>query len=391
MKKVGIVSCYFKNNYGSMLQAYATQKFLDNNNIPNETINVKKLADFSKGKKKYYCSQITNFNFIKTKLGMMKLKIYSKINPKLKSNFTIRKNVFEEFKYSFKLSKPFTTYQELYDYSKDAYSDVIVGSDQLWLPVNVVADYYTLNWVPKNVNKISYGTSFGISSIPNKYIKKYNYFLNRINNLSVREESGAKLVKKIAGRDAVLVCDPTLLLDKDEWTDIQDSNPILEGDYIFCYFLGKNITHRKFVEKLKKATGYKIVSINHIDEYVKYSDIYADIIPYDVGPKEFINYIQNAKIVCTDSFHGTMFSLINNVNFFTFKRFREKEKMSTNSRIETLLDIIGIKDRLIDGTENIDELINKKISFEEVNKKIEQYRTYSINWLIDSIKWNPNK
>ena len=390
MKKVGIVSCYFKNNYGSMLQAYATQKFLDNNNIPNETINIKKLTDFSKGKKKYYCSQVTNFNFIKTKFGMMKLKIYSKTNPKLKNNFFIRKKVFEEFKHNFNLSKQFTTYQELHDYSENAYSDVIVGSDQLWLPVNVVADYYTLNWTPQNVNKISYATSFGISSIPNRYVKKYNYFLNRIDNLSVREESGAKLVKKIADREAALVCDPTLLLNQEEWMEIQDSKPIIEDDYIFCYFLGKNIVHRKFVEKLKKLTGYKIVSINHIDEYVKYSDIYADVIPYDAGPKEFVNYIKNAKIVCTDSFHGTMFSLINNINFFAFNRFKESEQMSTNSRIETLLNVLDIKDRLIEGTEDLDKLMSNKINFDVVNKKLEQYRTYSRKWLIDSIKWNPN-
>ena len=107
MKKVGIVSCYFKNNYGSMLQAYASQKILDDNNIPNETINISQLSDFSKGKKKYYISQITNFNFIKTKLGMIKLKGYSKLNKNLKRNFAIRNKKFEEFKRKFNLTKSF--------------------------------------------------------------------------------------------------------------------------------------------------------------------------------------------------------------------------------------------------------------------------------------------
>ena len=79
MKKVGIVSCYFKDNYGSMLQAYATKKVLDKNAIPNETINIEYNNDFKRGKRKYYLSQITNFKFLKNKLGMIKLKIDKKI------------------------------------------------------------------------------------------------------------------------------------------------------------------------------------------------------------------------------------------------------------------------------------------------------------------------
>ena len=387
MKKVGIVSCYFKNNYGSMLQAYASQKILDDNNIPNETINISQLSDFSKGKKKYYISQITNFNFIKTKLGMIKLKGYSKINKNLKRNFAIRNKKFEEFKRNFNLTKSFSTYKELNEYSSKRYSDVIVGSDQLWLPVNVVSDYYTLNWVPEDVNKISYATSFGISSIPDKYKEQYKTFLNRIENLSVRENNAVKLVKDVSGADATLVCDPTLLLTKDEWMDIQDEKPILNEKYIFCYFLGNNIEHRKFVERLKEKTGYKIVSINHCDEYVKYSGKFADIIPYDVGPSEFVNYIRNAEYVCTDSFHGTVFSLINNTKFFTFERFNKKSKMSTNSRVHSLLEIVDLKNRLITGNEDVEELIKEKIDFKKVNKKLEEFRNESKEWLLKSIKW----
>lgn len=387
MKKVGIVSCYFKNNYGSMLQAYASQKILDDNNIPNETINVSELSDFSKGKKKYYLSQITNFNFIKTKLGMVKLKGYSKINRSLKQNFAIRNRKFEEFKRNFNLTKSFHTYKELNEYSKKRYSDVIVGSDQLWLPVNVVSDYYTLNWVPTGVNKISYATSFGISSIPKKYKEEYKSFLSKIDNLSVRENNAIKLVNDVSGKNAKLVCDPTLLLTKEEWMDIQQEEPILNDKYIFCYFLGNNIEHRKFVERLKEKTGYKIVSINHCDEYVKYSDQFADVIPYDVGPSEFVNYIRNAEYVCTDSFHGTVFSLINNTKFFTFERFNKKSKMSTNSRIHSLLEVVDLKNRLIFGNEDIENLLKVKIDFNKVNEKLEDFRVESKEWLLKSIKW----
>lgn len=387
MKKVGIVSCYFKNNYGSMLQAYATQKILDDNNIPNETIDISELIDFKNKKKKYYISQITNFNFIKTKMGMIKLKVYQKFNKDLNKNFSVRNKKFEDFKKQFKLTDKMHYYSELEKYSQKNYSDVIVGSDQLWLPVNVVSDYYTLNWVNKDVNKISYATSFGISSIPKKYMSMYSTFLKKIDNISVRENNAVGLVKELSGRDAKLVCDPTLLLTKDQWMDIQDDEPLLKEKYIFCYFLGDNIEHRKFVERLKDKTGYKIVSINHCDEYVKYSDKFADIIPYDVGPAEFVNYIRNAEYVCTDSFHGTVFSLINNTKFFTFERFNKKSKMSTNSRIHSLLNIVELKNRMLMGNESVEKEISNDIDFNKVNKILDEFRKDSVSWLLSSIKY----
>lgn len=386
MKKVGIVSCYFKNNYGSMLQAYATQKVLDDMNLENETFNISKNIDFKNGKKKYYKSQIFNYSFIKSKFGMIWLKVYRKINKKLNSNIKIREQMYEEFRKEFNLTKPYYTYKELEEVS-NKYSTILVGSDQLWLPVNVVADYYTLNWVKENVNKVSYSTSFGVSQIPEKYKELYKNFLERINYISVREDSGCKLVNDLTGREATLVCDPTILLNKDEWMEIQETKPIIDKKYILCYFLGKNIEHRKFSERLKEKTGYQIVSLNHGDEYVKYSDKFADIIPYDVGPKEFLNLIRNAEYVCTDSFHGTVFSLINNVKFYTFERYSSKNsKVSTNSRIYSLLDLMGLKNRILKGTEKIDDVINYKMNFEEVNNKLEDFRNKSKKFLKEALE-----
>lgn len=383
--KVAIVSCYFKKNYGSQLQAYATQKILDELNIDNETIDISKNSDFSKGKKKYYLSQITNFNFIKTKLGMIKLKIDKKFNKQLGNNIKIRDAKFTEFEKKFKLSKAYTSYEELNKQCEN-YSSVLVGSDQLWLPVNVVADYYTLNWVPDDTNKISYATSFGFSSIPEKYKEDYKKFLNRIENLSTREKAGVDIVKQLTDRDAKLVCDPTLLFNKNEWMNIQDEEPIIKEKYIFCYFLGKNIEHRKFVERLKEKTGAKIVSLNHCDEYVKYNDIFADEAPYDIGPGEFLNLIRNAEYVCTDSFHGTVFSLINNKKFFTFRRFSKKEKASTNSRIYSLLEIVDLKERLIEGTENVQDVLKYDINYDLVDEKLENFRNESKDFLKKALK-----
>lgn len=390
MKKVGVVSCYFKNNYGSMLQAYATKKILDNNNIDNETINIDNNKDFKAGKRKYYLTQIFNFNFIMSKLGMVKLKLDKKIIKNLGKNIKIRENKYKEFRKEFNLSKSCTNYKELSDMAKKEYTDIVLGSDQLWLPVNVVADYYTLNWVPDEINKISYSTSFGISHIPTKYAESYKKFLSRINHLSVREESGVKIVEGL-GLKAKLVCDPTMLLTKEEWEEISTKGRIVDEKYILCYFLGSNIEHRKFAERLKKETGYKIVSLNHADEYVKYSDSFADIIPYDIGPREWINLVKNAEYICTDSFHGTVFSSIFNKMFFVFRRYESKTKMSTNSRLDSLLGILNVSsNRILDGTEDVKEVISYKIDFNEVNKNINNIREESKNWLLSSLNMGEN-
>lgn len=387
MKKVGIVSCYFKNNYGSMLQAYATKKILDNNNIPNETINIDNNIDFKKGKRKYYVSQLFNFKFIKSKFGMIKLKLDKKIVKDLGKNISIRDSKYKEFRKEFNLSISCPDYKSLSEMADAKYSDVIVGSDQLWLPVNVVSNYYTLNWVPDNINKISYATSFGISKIPDKYADEYKKFLSRINYLSVREESGKKICDEY-GISSKVVCDPTILLTKEEWEQEAVQERIIPDKYILCYFLGSNIEHRKFAEKLKEKTGYKIVSLNHADEYVKYSDTFADITPYDIGPREWINLIKNAEYVCTDSFHGTVFSLLFNKTFFDFRRYSESNKMSTNSRIDSLLDLAGVdKNRILTGNEDVDTVIKYKINYNKVNKNIDNLRQESKKWLLSSITY----
>ena len=317
---------------------------------------------------------------------MVKLKLDKKINKNLGNNIQIRDNKYKEFEKNFRLTKPYKTYRELSEQCAN-YSDVIVGSDQLWLPVNVVADYYTLNWVPDNVNKVSYATSFGVSTVPDKYKNDYKKFLNRINCLSTREEAGIKLVEQLSDNKATLVCDPTLLLNKEEWMDIQKEEPIIKEKYILCYFLGKNIEHRKFAERLKEKTGCKIVSLNHADEYVKYSDKFCDYAPYDIGPAEWINLIRNAEYVCTDSFHGTVFSLINNTKFFTFERYSNKNsKVSTNSRIYSLLGIVDLKERILSGTENVDDVIKMQINFDNVNEKLDKFRESSKGFLKNSIK-----
>lgn len=384
MKKIGVVSCYFKHNYGSMLQAYATQMALDKLGYENETIDISGFSkDIKKSKIKYFVRASLTSDILFSKMGMAKnllIKKFLKNSYALKSK--IRSQKFNAFssKY-FRLSLKYNSISELNAKCADNYSDIIVGSDQLWLPANIAANYYTLSFVPEGVNSIAYATSFGIADLPKDSAKKAQIFLKKIKHVSVRENAGQNLVKTLTGRNVPVVCDPTLLFNGDEWMNIQKKNPIIKDKYILCYFLGKSSLSRNYAKHIKEITGYKIVALTHLDEYVKNDEYYADETPYDIDPADFLNLIRNAEYVCTDSFHCTVFSILYRKRFFTFKRYMNETKQSTNNRLDTLLNLLGITDHMIKGNEKIEDLMKLVINYDFVHEKLDIFRTESYKYL----------
>ena len=257
MKKVGIVSCYFQPNYGSMLQAYATQMALDKLGYDNETIDISGFnGEIKKAKIRYFAKASLTSGILLTKIGRAKDAIVRKIiKTEYTKNMQVRNKAFQRFeKQYFKMSPVYNSKKELGE-KCSCYEAMLVGSDQLWLPGNIAADYYTLNFVQETVNSIAYATSFGQSFLPKDSRKLAKVFLNKIKHISVREESGAKLIKDITGRKVPVVCDPTLLFDGEDWKAIQEERSLVNGEYIFVYFLGSNPQHREFVARLKKETG----------------------------------------------------------------------------------------------------------------------------------------
>lgn len=384
MKKTAIVSCYFQHNYGSMLQAYATQMALDKLDYENETIDIAGFNhEIKKAKILYFAKASLTSDILISKLGMAKNVLIKKFSKNDYARLSkVRSDRFDAFgKKYFRLSSRYSSKEELGKKCDENYSSVLVGSDQLWLPGNIAADYYTLNFVPTTVNSIAYATSFGQSSLPKDSAKKATIFLKKIKHIGVREESGQKLVKKLAGRNVPVVCDPTLLFTGDEWMKIQKKEPIIKGKYILCYFLGNNPPHREFAEKLKKETGCKIVALTHIDEFVKSDEGYADETPYNIDPADFLNLIRNAEYVCTDSFHCSVFSILYKKEFYTFRRYNRNTRQSTNSRLDTLFKITGIEGRLLAGDEKIVDCLNIKTDFDEAHKKLAGVRQQSYEYL----------
>lgn len=384
MKKVGIVSCYFQPNYGSMIQALATQMALDKLGYENETIDITGFnGEIKKAKLKYFIKASLTSDILLSKMGMAKNVLIKKFSRNAYAeNSAVRKRKFSDFsKRMFRLSAQANSKDELGLYAADHYSTVLVGSDQLWLPGNIAADYYTLNWVPASVNTVAYATSFGQSVLPKDSTQKAEIFLKRIKHIGVREESGQKLVKQIAGRDVPVVCDPTLLFTGEEWLTIQKEDPIIKEPYIFVYFLGNNPPHREFVKRLKAETGCKIVALVHLDEFVKSDEGYADYTPYDIDPADFLNLIRNANYICTDSFHCSVFSMQYEKTFFAFRRYARKTTSSTNSRLDTLFKLAGVKDRILTGEEDVKECLKRTIDYKAVQKNLAKIRAQSYEYL----------
>lgn len=380
MKKIAIVTGYHIKNYGSALQAFATQRVLDNMGVPNECINYKKNKDINQ------FIRIFNIPLLKTKLKSIKKKIYAKKNPELLGkNFDIRNKIFDKFeKENFRVSKEYRGYENLKDGIKN-YEAVLLGSDQVWNPLNFGSHYYTLEFVPDSIPKITYAPSFGVSKIPKTQKKKTIKYLKRIQYMSVREKKGQEIIKELIGREVPIVLDPTLLLSRDEWKKIYNDERIIEDKYILCYFLGNNQNHREYANKLKEKTGYKIITLPFMDEIVKEDFNFGDEKLYNVGPSEFLNLINNAEYICTDSFHGTVFSILNHKKFLTFNRYDDDKKVSTNSRIVSLLGMLGLEERNIKATGATYENINKEINYKDVEEKIEKLRKKSMKYLEDSL------
>ncbi|RNC29193.1 MAG: hypothetical protein AWM53_00842 [Candidatus Dichloromethanomonas elyunquensis] len=387
MKKVAVVSCYFQKNYGSMLQAFATQKILDALGYENETICIDGIADeIRMAKLKHYFFQMKDLSVVKGKLGIVKRFVFRKTNRELKTNIQVRDKKFVEFKDKhFRLSPKCETREQLAEYCRGV-SSVLVGSDQLWLPSNIDADYYTLSFVPDEINKVAYATSFGISGLPQYQWEKAKVFLNRINYVSVRETGGQRIVKEAANRDVPVVCDPTLLFPAKQWEEEFSARRIIEDKYIFCYFLGNNPEQREFVRKVKEITGLKIVALLHMDEYIKSDCNFPDYAPFGIGPAEFVNLIKNAEYVFTDSFHGTVFSVLYEKKFFTFRRFQEGSSLSTNSRMHSLFNLLNLPERFITPDADVKLCLHMDTDYIAVLDRVEKYRKESLEYLINALE-----
>ena len=384
---IGVCIKYFHENYGGMLQAYATTKLLEEYGIEYELIRYKKKKNIKfiiKALPRMFNSILLN-----DKYESYQKKMSFKKHPEFKKLDEIRMKAFDKFrteKFSNKLSEIYEGYDNLKKASKK-YSAVLTGSDQLWSPAGLPTNFYNLMFVPNNIRKISYASSFGVKYIPWYQKRRTINFLNRIDYISMRENAGKEILKELTNRDVPVVLDPVFMFDEKGWEKLVPKEKIYNEKYIFAYFLGKNQEYRKAVNDLAKENDLKIVTLRHLDQFVEEDEKFGDYAPYDVAPDKFLNILRGAEYVCTDSFHGAVFSIIHKKQFIVFNRYSNNSKHSKNSRIDSLCQNMGIKNCRYDG--NINKLLNNKIDYSSVEKNYIELKKESMDYLnkaFDGIK-----
>jgi hypothetical protein len=390
-KKIGgvIVSYMNHNNYGSSLQAYATLVKVQNLGYDFEFIK------YNKQRNVFDWLKIGPGLLLSGGLELITSKYKSIIIKKLKPDYSKKQSLRTEANNAFK-TKYFVPYYRHYNGYDDLkagsrnYDLVMVGSDQVWRPFGFYSNYWNLIFVDDAVPKIAYASSFGVSSIPKHQISGTKKYLNRLDAIGVREYQAKKIVDTLSDKNASVVADPTILLTKEEWLSFAHSSTFnIDEPYIFCYLLGTRKDIRKEVQTLKEKTGYKVVFLRHMDEYIAADEEIGDFAPYNVDPKDFVKLISKAEYVCTDSFHGTVFSILMERKFISFYRVKPSNSGSTHSRIDSLLNIFGLDNRKF-GQDIYNE-ISQEIDYSIVAKKLRELRDESYEFLKNSLKLHTQK
>ena len=384
-QKIGCVIAYTEghNNYGTSLQGYAMLKKIQQLGYEVEVIHyVKQLSTIQKIK---FVANAIRAGEWKSIVARLTAKRTLKKYPQYAAGIAKRTKAVNAYKAK-KLLPLFHTYVGYDALHKGSlnYDAVVVGSDQVWTPMSLPNKFFNLLFVDDSVHKIAYASSFGVSEIPSFQRKETGLYLDRFYRIGVREERGKEIVEELSHQKATVVADPTLLLTREEWeAEISDARPNESEPYIFCYFLGTNQEARKAANQLRKQTGYKIITIRHMDEYVPKDEQFGDEAPYNVDPNDFVKYISKAAYVCTDSFHCTVFSILFHRQFMTFYRFAATNKTGRNSRIDSLFNILGLQDRLYIGNISI---IGNPIAYDKVDKRLKGLRENSLEFLKNCFK-----
>ncbi len=368
-KKIGIATVYTGFNYGSALQAFATKKLLENMGynaellklggsiIPGRDVRIKKTAVV----------------LIRSALHSGGIKSLKNYGDSIKKPLSPTSRAYFNHFTDFYLQPETISYKKLKKDSKsDDYEAFICGSDQVWnSAVFYVDPFYYLRFAPES-KRIAFAPSFGRDFVPEYNKKKIKKYLTGIKHKSVRESSGEAIIKGLTGDTAKVLIDPTLALSAREWSGYLKLNDVCNEKYLLAYFLDEpSEKARLAVKEISEKYDLKIIGLPYDTGDLPWGENTED-----AGPREFAQMVKNASFVCTDSFHGTAFSLNFNIPFYTFERnYGNAGKQS--ARIQSILQLVDALDRY--EPEKIDEVMN--ISFENVNKILSKERDESKKYL----------
>ncbi len=359
MPKVGILTFHRAINFGALLQAYALQRVIQSKGCDCQVIDYQSYCIDSR----YLDPSLKKCRTVR---ALVQHALYSKGKTAKKKNF--RQFAAENLS----MSEPCRDKKDLERLS-ETYDIFISGSDQVWnYKITDFDSAYFLNFVSETRKKNAFAASFGISDIPREHIDFYRGQLQSYRRLSVREHRGKEIIKKLIGREAEVVMDPTLLLSKEAWLE-SASGEVPEETYILIYSFGLPQTLRTFTENLAKKMGMKIVYVP-VSNFSLRNRLNAEY-KTNIGPAEYLALFRNAHFVVTNSFHGTVFSLIFEKPFFVEK----KKSAPDNSRFDNILGIFGLKNREIQDGQN--NRIEEPVDYGRVQEILKQERAKSLGFL----------
>lgn len=366
--KAGLVTFYHIHHYGALLQAAATERAVESLGGECEIID-------------YYVNQNNDLFRKPTGVGSAAANVHTALHYKALRD---RYQRFERFsKDHLRISgHRFESLEELRS-AELPYDLILSGSDQIWNP-KIFPDgrfdpvfFGTFS----SRRKIAYAPSFGVPHIPEGMEEELRSYLEQFSHISVRERQGREIVKEITGKDVPVVLDPTLLLTAEQWSAM--AAPLdRSGGYILCYCISKPGALAPYIQRLAEETGLPVVQLCGIRQKVHPKAACV----LDAGPSEFLGLFQNASYVCTNSFHGTVFSVQFQKPFFTAVAPSELAAPES-SRTFSILSRLGLTERIIGtgATAGLDDTID----WADVDRRLRAARQSSLDYLRAAL-WDEN-
>ena len=339
--KASVITLHSVYNYGTQLQAYATQKKLEEYFDEVEFVNYKRpdtfgkglIATFAKNNPVRLLAFLPTYFAWKKQFGAFQRK-YLNIDPREYKNCN-----------------------DFYEY-EDCSDVYFSGSDQVWNTGwngGIIPQFY-LDFVPDNKPKYAYSSSFGKEKLDRGEVSEIKKLLSRYDKITVREKSGLKIIKEqLKLKNATQLNDPTLAFDGEWWRKLKGKNSIKEK-YILIYNLNNNPDFDRYAEEVSKRTGFKLYRFcTRYDQARKNGK--SLLIP---KIEDFVTYIDDAELVITDSFHAVAFAANLNTNFIALlpKKY--------SARLVDFLEDIGAKNRIANNYSDYSPL-SDKISFRKIN------------------------
>lgn len=366
-KNIALVTWLGGGNYGTSLQSYALHKKLE-------------LLGYHPYFLHYFKKPFDWKAYLKYMLRLLGCSFLFQRNRKKGLKYT-KLRAFQQKEYNQLRIETEGQYRELLK-KIDVF---LTGSDQIWNTYYHYSPFNFLDFV-QGKKKVAYASSIGASSVSEEYAPLVKAHLLQFDHIGVREESAVKILAELTGRtDIVQVLDPTFLLTANEWRNM-GNNAVFEfrlpSRYMLCYLIGGNERYVKEVEDIKTRLGIKHVIIVPSEEN---SDFMIDgaFVYQNAGPVEFISLIDNASVICTDSFHASAISINLSKPFVELLRFNDSDKASQNARIYDLLGHYHLEDRLYAQDK---EGWLEMTDYSAVQEILSEDRTNSLDYLVSSIE-----